>query len=434
MKLIQIPASRAWLLLACIFFVLPVHATTLALQSNNWYLMTVPANPSDSTVGELFADDLPASTYGEDWVIFRFDSGLQQYAIPQLTESLQPGDGFWMIQTTGAEVVLDLPPAIEPAETEASTQCATSACSAAGLPVSTSNHAWAIRGTPHAAQPVNVANLRISSASVGCAGGCDLARAASSGYLSGSQWVFDSATGQYRALDDIGQLVPWQAFWVKTEVQPSPDQLSLLTPGPSGVAIETRNALLGRGINLGNMLEAPAEGDWGLRVQDYYFDLIAEAGFDSVRIPVRWSAHALSNAPYTIDTAFFERIDWVLDQAARTGLVAVLNMHHYEELMDNPALHRARFLALWQQISSRYANRPQNVYFEILNEPTGEFNDNPGLWNTLLAEAVETIRQTNPFRTLIAGPVGWNAIDRLADLVLPDDADIICDRTLLFTV
>ena len=46
------------------------------------------------------------------------------------------------------------------------------------------------------------------------------------------------------------------------------------------------NSLIGRGVNLGNALEAPEEGKWGVRLKEQYFDLIAGAGFTSVRIPV----------------------------------------------------------------------------------------------------------------------------------------------------
>lgn len=52
------------------------------------------------------------------------------------------------------------------------------------------------------------------------------------------------------------------------------------------------NARIGRAINLGNGLEAPNEGAWGLYLKEQYFVDIAEAGFDSVRIPIRWSAYA----------------------------------------------------------------------------------------------------------------------------------------------
>src|SRR5512146_2138590 len=61
-----------------------------------------------------------------------------------------------------------------------------------------------------------------------------------------------------------------------------PAMTAMRTPVPSA---------LRRGINFGNMLEAPKEGDWGLTVQEDYFDLVKEAGFDFVRLPVRWFAH-----------------------------------------------------------------------------------------------------------------------------------------------
>src|SRR5437660_8122198 len=68
--------------------------------------------------------------------------------------------------------------------------------------------------------------------------------------------------------------------------------------------------LLSRGVNLGNALEAPAEGEWGMTLKTEYFDAIARTGFDSVRIPIRWSAHADREPPYAIDEKFFTRIDW----------------------------------------------------------------------------------------------------------------------------
>ena len=76
-----------------------------------------------------------------------------------------------------------------------------------------------------------------------------------------------------------------------------------------------QNKLLARGINLGNALDAPKEGEWGVTLKEQYFQLIKDAGFNSVRIPVRWSAHALSEEPYTIDSSFFKRVDWAVENA-----------------------------------------------------------------------------------------------------------------------
>jgi endoglucanase len=69
------------------------------------------------------------------------------------------------------------------------------------------------------------------------------------------------------------------------------------------------NMLLGRGLNLGNALEAPVEGQWGVVLKEEYFSIIKQAGFNSIRLPVRWSGHALAEKPYTINPEFFQRVD-----------------------------------------------------------------------------------------------------------------------------
>lgn len=184
------------------------------------------------------------------------------------------------------------------------------------------------------------------------------------------------------------------------------------------------NRQLGRGVNLGNALEAPRyEGEWGMRLEADYFRLIAEASFDSVRVPIRWSAHAEAHPPYTIDPVFFARVDWVLEQARENGLAAVINMHHYDELMGDPDAHRERFLALWEQISQRYQNQPPTVVFELLNEPHNRLD--AGKWNEILARGVETVRRSNPTRAIIVGPTQWNNIAQLPTLDLPDDPNLI---------
>ena len=69
------------------------------------------------------------------------------------------------------------------------------------------------------------------------------------------------------------------------------------------------NKLLGRGVNIGNALEAPTEGAWGVVIKEEYFDIIKQAGFNSIRLPVCWSGHALTEKPYTINPEFFKRVE-----------------------------------------------------------------------------------------------------------------------------
>jgi endoglucanase len=183
---------------------------------------------------------------------------------------------------------------------------------------------------------------------------------------------------------------------------------------------------LGRGVNLGNTLEAPSEGAWGMTLEAEYFRRIAEAGFDSVRIPVRWSAHAADEPPYRIDPDFMKRVEWAVEQAMEHDLAAVLNVHHYDALYEAPDQHRERFLALWRQIGERFRDHPGTLYFELLNEPHDEFD--AGMWNDLAADALEVVRESNPERFVIVGPVQWNQIEKLPDLELPEE-----DRRLIVT-
>jgi endoglucanase len=88
------------------------------------------------------------------------------------------------------------------------------------------------------------------------------------------------------------------------------------------------NRLLGRGINLDSALDGPQEGAWRVTLEANYFRLIKEAGFNSVRIPIRWSAHASTTAPYDIEMHFFQRVDWAIRQALSRNLAAVINVHN----------------------------------------------------------------------------------------------------------
>ncbi|MEM2089183.1 MAG: glycoside hydrolase family 5 protein [Thermoproteota archaeon] len=178
-----------------------------------------------------------------------------------------------------------------------------------------------------------------------------------------------------------------------------------------------------RGINIGNALEAPNEGEWGVYIQDEYFRKIREAGFDTVRIPIRWSNHAENYPPYEIYETFFNRIDHVVSKALEQNLTTIINIHHYEELMYDPAGHRDRFIALWRQISEHYKDYPETLYFELLNEPSYYLTDN--IWNQLVNDTVKIIRETNPTRKIVIGPTSWNSIYKLEDLKLPDDDNIV---------
>ena len=206
-------------------------------------------------------------------------------------------------------------------------------------------------------------------------------------------------------------------------------------PGSTGAAETTWAAAraLGPGINYGNMLEAPREGDWGLRVDPAWAAVVADAGFRHVRLPVRWSNHASLDESAVIDPAFIARVQTVVDGLLARGLTVVLNMHHYRQL-DGDALDagearaarsvlRGRFLALWAQIGERFQGYPPQLWFELYNEPHGD--QTPARWNDLASRALRLLRTGHPARIVVIGPTNWNNPSALATLALPPDPRLV---------
>lgn len=165
-----------------------------------------------------------------------------------------------------------------------------------------------------------------------------------------------------------------------------------------------------RGVNLGNALEAPNEGDWGYRIEAAHLEAIAAAGFDGVRLPVRWDAHV--DGVGRIAAAHMARVAEVVDWALERGLRVQLDVHHYARLIEDPRGERARFLLIWRQIAERFADAPEALMFEPINEPHGSHWDGAALTD-LQGLALEMIRTSNPTRLVVFGPGNWQNIDAL---------------------
>lgn len=242
----------------------------------------------------------------------------------------------------------------------------------------------------------------------------------------------DSSTGtgsEDVVSDNASQVAP------TTSTTTTSTTSTTVPPAPlTGVEV---NQALGRGMNFGNSLEAPREGDWGAGLDESYFRIVADAGFDHVRLPVSWAGYAEEQAPYTIPdgndpaivdqpyTNIWERVDWAIDQAEANDLMIILNMHHYDAAHEDPLAHRDRIIGMWEQIAPRYADAGDHVVFELFNEPNQTFTDQPQLWNELLVDILDVVRATNPTRAVLIGPVGYNSIDFLDEMVLPDDEYLI---------
>ena len=107
--------------------------------------------------------------------------------------------------------------------------------------------------------------------------------------------------------------------------------------------------------------------------------------------------------------------------------MVILDFHEFQAMGEDPVGNKERMLAVWRQIAEHCKDAPDDVLFEILNEPNKKLT--PALWNPLLREALAIIRQSNPHRTVIIGPTSWNSINDLDKLDLPEE-----DRNLIVTV
>jgi endoglucanase len=208
--------------------------------------------------------------------------------------------------------------------------------------------------------------------------------------------------------------------------------LLLLLASPIGaLAQEVRtaaalNAQIGRAVNIlgyDPIWKSRAEG----RLQEKHFRLIKEAGFDAVRInlhPFRSMAQAQG---HRLADSWLALLDWAVEKALVNGLAVVLDLHEFGAMAEDPVGRKDLYLDFWRQVGERFKNAPDQVAFELLNEPFGKLT--PQMWNTFLKEGLAIVRATNPARAVVIGPGRWNGIESLDELVLPED-----DRHIIVTV
>ncbi|MCL1878219.1 MAG: glycoside hydrolase family 5 protein, partial [Defluviitaleaceae bacterium] len=146
---------------------------------------------------------------------------------------------------------------------------------------------------------------------------------------------------------------------------------------------------LGMGINIGNTMDARVHSEnpwftgcpitemetiWGAaQIEPWQFAAIAQRGFSTVRIPVSWEPRMVDD-DFTINPAWMDRVQQVVDWALDEGLYVILNTHHEEYLYyfmhNGPHEDAERWLyAVWTQVSERFKYYPEKLMFEPMNEP-----------------------------------------------------------------
>ena len=147
------------------------------------------------------------------------------------------------------------------------------------------------------------------------------------------------------------------------------------------------------GWNLGNQLECSAPGQDGESMQIGMADnsikaetawgnpvvtkkvikAVKDAGFNAIRIPVRWQCHITNAQAMSIDKAWLNRVKEVVGWCLNNDLKVIINTHHDKWLEGRPTNeykdeNNQKLALLWLNIASEFANYDYRVAFAGTNE------------------------------------------------------------------
>jgi aryl-phospho-beta-D-glucosidase BglC (GH1 family) len=173
-------------------------------------------------------------------------------------------------------------------------------------------------------------------------------------------------------------------------------------------------------------------------------------GFDAVRIPVTWLNHVGASPSYTVDSAWMDRVEEVVNYALNAGLYVIINVHHdgansnsskssttWLSLIDssgsvtsaNTSAAQAELVALWAQIAERFKNYDQRLIFESMNEihvgydaPISAYYTVINQWNQAFVDTIRAGGGSNPDRCLVVPGYNTNIDYTVAGFTAPTDS------------
>lgn len=206
-------------------------------------------------------------------------------------------------------------------------------------------------------------------------------------------------------------------------------------------------AAMGMGWNLGNQLEAssnkvPNETTWGNpTITEDLIKAVKAQGFNTIRIPVSYLSKIGEAPDYTIDSAWLDRVQEVVDYVVGNDMYAVMNIHgdgYYTVdggwllcVDDNQDEIKAKYEAVWKQIADRFKDYDEHLIFESMNEefdntygrPNKDGYANINEYNRIFVDTVRGTGSNNTKRWLLLP--GWNTnIEYTAGnygFVIPED-------------
>ena len=204
----------------------PSPGRSMVLEPIVWHQLGIPGDTT-ANVGTLFGSVFDLGSYAsaeatQPWVVFVYESdpasGPSVYRIPDLSETIPPGRGFWFQHFSDTAFRVNLPVGTGDATGTSGNGCVTgSSCISIPLAQSNGNGGWVIGAVP-SLQSVSPDEVRLvtDNAAPLCIAGCTLAQAFDAGLTLDGFWRYEPRTGQYAFISGSTNIPPWQGFWSPT--------------------------------------------------------------------------------------------------------------------------------------------------------------------------------------------------------------------------
>lgn len=164
---------------------------------------------------------------------------------------------------------------------------------------------------------------------------------------------------------------------------------------------------------------------------------VAAAGFNAIRIPVRWEPHVKNHETMEIDATWLARIKEVVDWCMAEDMYVLLNTHHEKWLESNPFYSTQDKIndmlgKLWTQIAEAFADYDGRLAFAGVNEvhledqwgqPASENVDVLNSYHRTFVKAVRDTGGKNLYRNLVVQTYVCNP-----DFGITVPEDVVNDR------
>ena len=204
------------------------------------------------------------------------------------------------------------------------------------------------------------------------------------------------------------------------------------------------------GWNLGNSFDGtPLVTSYGNPAPNQtLINAVKAAGFNTMRIPVTWTAHIGAAPSYTIDATWMAQVVQTAQWAVDAGLYAFVNTHHESDgnggWVSFPATTAAASVAtevtaVWTQIATAFKAFDGHLMLECFNEPneagggnTAQAQTDLNLYLTACVNAIRATGGANATRVVMIQPVGASPIQSGINAML--QASIISDPNLIISI